>query len=119
MKRKRPVDDEAPPPVEKPTVGQLTSHIANKQVRSGAYGKLRAEKKVRPPAVSFGVFLAVHAHCCSEPRHLSVIAERKEGQAYTEGQGRCEGDGSRGRAGAQSHPTGMHPMCSLTVRTLL
>ena len=48
MKRKRPVDDEAPPPVEKPTVGQLTSHIGNKQVRSEAYGKLKAAKKVHP-----------------------------------------------------------------------
>ncbi len=55
MKRKRPVDDEAPPPVEKPTVGQLTSHIGNKQVRSEAYGKLRAAKKVRPASQ-----LAVH-----------------------------------------------------------
>ena len=48
MKRKRPVDDEAPPPVETPTVGQLTSHIGNKQVRSEAYGRLKAAKKVRP-----------------------------------------------------------------------
>ncbi len=33
---------------EKATVGQLTSHIRNKQVRSDQYGKLRHKAKVRP-----------------------------------------------------------------------
>ena len=31
---------------EKPTVGQLTSHIKNKQVRADQYGKLRHKAKV-------------------------------------------------------------------------
>ncbi len=65
MKRKRPVDDEAPPPVEKPTVGQLTSHIGNKQVRSEAYGKLKAAKKVRAASHAIARSCDMPAMVCS------------------------------------------------------
>ena len=46
---------------EKATVGQLTSHIKNKQVRSDQYGKLRHKAKVHhvPPLTA------------CQPAHLS------------------------------------------------
>ena len=35
------------PPAEHKTIGQLTSHIRNKQKREETYGKLKHKKKVR------------------------------------------------------------------------
>ena len=85
VKRKREADDEAPPPVQKPTVGQLTSGIGNKQVREEAYGKLKAAKKVsRPPNPSLS---EMHAGIIRGRQGTSILTclltatEREEGAA--------------------------------------
>lgn len=40
-------------PVETKSIGQLTSHIANKQKRSEAYAKLKHKKQVRSQPVIY------------------------------------------------------------------
>ncbi len=46
-KRKQRDDDEGPAPNAEPaSIGQQTSHIANKQKRSAAYAKLKHKKEV-------------------------------------------------------------------------
>jgi hypothetical protein len=46
-KRKQRDDDEGPAPSAEPaSIGQQTSHIANKQKRSAAYAKLKYKKEV-------------------------------------------------------------------------
>lgn len=48
-KRKQRDDDDGPAPSAEPaSIGQQTSHIANKQKRSAAYAKLKYNKEVRP-----------------------------------------------------------------------
>ena len=47
-RKQREHDDEAPVRSAEPaSIGQLTSHIANKQRRSEEYGKLKHKKEVR------------------------------------------------------------------------
>lgn len=47
-KRKQREDDDGPAPSSEPaSIGQQTSHIANKQKRSAAYSKLKHKKEVR------------------------------------------------------------------------
>ncbi len=59
-KRQRDADGDDEEPVQKgpATIGQQTSHIRNKQVRSELYAKLKHKKKVRTR-------LAAHQH----PQH--------------------------------------------------
>ena len=46
-KRKQREDDDGPAPSSEPaSIGQQTSHIANKQKRSAAYAKLKHKKEV-------------------------------------------------------------------------
>lgn len=46
-KRKQREDEDGPAPSSEPaSIGQQTSHIANKQKRSAAYAKLKHKKEV-------------------------------------------------------------------------
>ena len=80
-KRKQRDDDDGPAPSAEPaSIGQLTSHIANKQKRSDAYAKLKHKKQVSKfAALSAASVEVLHAARCklkSSPAESQ--AHRKE-----------------------------------------
>lgn len=69
-KRKQREDDDGPAPSSEPaSIGQQTSHIANKQKRSAAYAKLKHKKEVRLASTA--------ENSLSKHVHMLAVACRK------------------------------------------
>ena len=78
-KRKQREDDDGPVRSAEPaSIGQLTSHIANKQRRSEEYGKLKHKKEVRMTVSTKNVTVCLQL---SPGLQKAKRAERKKRQA--------------------------------------
>ena len=92
-KRKQREDDDGPAPSSEPaSIGQQTSHIANKQKRSAAYAKLKHKKEASLAGLTD--LLVAASNCPTELSFAESQANRKNQAAGSSCESRGAGIGA-------------------------